>query len=201
MHTVWFTGDTHLGHANIIRFCKRPWLRDGDVINKQGQEAWVSKDVAAQRCEEMDEALISNWNSHVSKGDTVYHAGDFAFCKNTDEIMKYFKRLNGAIHLIYGNHDKRRMLRDVPFVWQGDRKKIKIDGQTIIVDHYAGRVWDKMHRGSWQLYGHSHGSLQDDMNTKSFDVGVDCHNYRPISFDEVKEKMENYTFTPIDHHR
>ena len=189
------------GHANVIRFCKRPWLREGDVhINDQGQEAWVSKSVSAQRCEEMDEAMIANWNDVVGKGDVVYHAGDFAFCNNTQALMRYFRRLNGSIHLIYGNHDRPKLLRDVPFAWQGDRKKIKVDGQAIIIDHYAGRVWDKMHRGSWQLYGHSHGSLPDDKTTKSFDIGVDCHDFKPISFEEVREKMKEYSFTPVDHH-
>ena len=26
MPTTWFTADTHLGHANIVKFCLRPFL-------------------------------------------------------------------------------------------------------------------------------------------------------------------------------
>lgn len=62
------------------------------------------------------------------------------------------------------------------------------------------RVWNKSHYGAWMLYGHSHGSLIDDPNSLSFDVGVDCHNYKPFSFEEVKEIMSHKIWKAIDHH-
>jgi hypothetical protein len=62
------------------------------------------------------------------------------------------------------------------------------------------RTWNKSHRGSWHLYGHSHGTLPDDPHSMSFDVGVDCHNYRPLSFEQVKAVMSKKLFKPIDHH-
>jgi hypothetical protein len=52
------------------------------------------------------------------------------------------------------------------------------------------------HRGVWQLYGHSHGTLSDDEMALSFDVGVDCHNFYPISYEEVKEIMKQKKWTP-----
>ncbi len=42
---VFFTSDTHFNHANIIRFCNRPF-----------------KDVS-----HMNEAIISNWNRVVGQ--------------------------------------------------------------------------------------------------------------------------------------
>jgi calcineurin-like phosphoesterase family protein len=62
------------------------------------------------------------------------------------------------------------------------------------------RVWNKSHHGAWHLYGHSHGTLPDDPNALSFDCGVDCHNYTPISFEQVEAIMAKKTFKPIDHH-
>ena len=53
---IFFTADTHWGHRNIIRYCQRPFA---DV-------------------DEMNEALITNWNSTVGKDDIVFHLGDFA---------------------------------------------------------------------------------------------------------------------------
>ena len=72
--------------------------------------------------------------------------------------------------------------------------------RKIVLLHYAMRVWNRSHHGSWHLYGHSHGSLPDDPNSLSFDVGVDCWGYAPISYQEVKSVMSGKTFAPIDHH-
>jgi calcineurin-like phosphoesterase family protein len=78
--------------------------------------------------------------------------------------------------------------------------EIAVEGQDITLCHYALRVFNKSHHGSWHLYGHSHGTLPDDPNSLSFDVGVDCHNYFPISLDQVKKIMSKKTWKPIDHH-
>lgn len=178
---ILFTSDTHFGHANIIRYCNRPF-----------------KSVL-----EMDECMISNWNQKVSKDDTVYHLGDFAFGRYWEDIDKYRKRLNGKIHLIKGNHDKSKLFFRHGFTnfnWNSFQE-IKVQGQDITLCHYALRVWNKSHHGAWHLYGHSHGSLMDDPNSLSFDVGVDCHNYTPLSFDEVAKIMSTKTFKAIDHHK
>lgn len=80
-HTF-FTSDTHFNHANIIRFCNRPF---NDV-------------------EQMNETLIANWNRVVQPEDTVFHLGDFCLGGSV-EWTKILNRLNGKIYLILGNHD------------------------------------------------------------------------------------------------
>ncbi len=80
----WFTADTHFGHANIIKYCNRPF---GSSV-------------------EMNETMISNWNKVVQPGDIVYHLGDFCFGRKGYEFDIYFNRLNGLIVFIKGNHDK-----------------------------------------------------------------------------------------------
>ena len=54
---TWVISDTHWYHENIIKLCHRPFLS----------------------AKEMNEKLIENWNSVVSRDDTVYHLGDVAF--------------------------------------------------------------------------------------------------------------------------
>jgi len=52
-------------------------------------------------------------------------------------------------------------------------------------------VWRGSGRGNWHLYGHSHGTLPDLEESLSFDVGVDCHDFYPLSYDEVKAIMQH----------
>lgn len=155
----------------------------------------------------MDKQLIKNWNELVNLGDLVFHLGDFTFGDVSD--WEYYRnQLNGNIVLIKGNHDKVQN-GQIKHLFDGiyDFLEIKVRDDTtykgwqnITLCHYALKVWDKSHHGSFSLFGHSHNTLPDDPNSLSFDVGVDCHDYKPISYARVKEIMATKTFKPIDHH-
>lgn len=190
----WFTADTHFDHANIIKYCKRPFAS----------------------VEEMNEALIKNINAKVKPEDRLFHLGDFAKSR-----VEHFRNAINCrnILLVLGNHDKINY--NSPLFSGGVRDmftlKTEIDGQRkdIVLCHYALKVWAKSHYGSWQLYGHSHGGLPDDETAQAFDVGVDCHGYSPISLEDVKNIMakkkwedprikwqrEGTLWKPFDHHR
>ena len=155
----------------------------------------------------MDRTLIENWNELGGENDTVIHLGDFAF-KGCNSIKHYRDQLNGKVILIRGNHDPKQFGQLTPH-FDGVHDYLEIDvkdadanqgWQHITLCHYALRVWNRSHHGSFSLFGHSHGTLPDDPNSLSFDVGVDCHDYKPISYNRVKEIMATKTFTPIDHH-
>jgi calcineurin-like phosphoesterase family protein len=169
--TVFFTSDTHFRHRNIIKHDGRPY----------------------SSADEMNAALIANWNSKVQSNDTVFHLGDVGVgaAKALREILD---RLNGRIYLIKGNHDDsatRAVCRD-RFEWIKDYYFATFrNGEIkIALFHYALRVWDRCHRGSWHLYGHSHGRLPPEDGRLCFDIGVNSWNYYPLSFDEVCAKME-----------
>lgn len=187
MSEVFFTSDTHFGHKNIIQYCGRPF-----------------KDV-----QEQTESLVTLWNAKVGPHDTVYHLGDFAFLPSSD-IKALLKRLNGSINLILGNHDKAvkkdKSLRE-SFASVRDMAEVSVlepqsgEKMTFVLCHYAMRVWNKSHRGAMHLYGHSHGTLPDDPNALSMDVGIDTHpNLQPYSLDEVLLHMYQKKYTPVDHH-
>jgi calcineurin-like phosphoesterase family protein len=194
---TFFTSDTHFGHANIIKYCNRPFAS----------------------VEEMDNTLIHNWNAVVRPEDTVYHLGDFAV--GGGPAAPYLRRLNGTIYFCLGNHDKRlRFIKaylDIELELQDhfagsylndDKVKfgipylreVTVEKQEIVLCHYAMKVWNGSHKGSWQLYGHSHGTLPDDPNALSCDVGVDCWNYFPVSMEQLRDKMKTKTYKPVDHH-
>lgn len=113
-HTF-FTSDTHFGHANIIRFCNRPF----------------------KNVEEMDEALIENWNQVVSEDDTVFHLGDFAF-GGSSVWNSIIPRLNGHINLIIGNHDRKNLRQGYMsyFDMVVPQLQIEIEDNSIYLNHY-----------------------------------------------------------------
>lgn len=159
--SVFFTSDLHFGHTNIIKYCDRPFA---DV-------------------HEMNKAMTERWNEVVRPQDTIYVLGDFAM-KNDSE--KYFNKLNGDKILIRGNHDGKKTLS---LKWSSihDLLDIKIENQHIVLCHYAMRVWNKSHNGSWMLYGHSHNKLPGIEN--SMDVGVDGNYFYPWRFEEIKKRL------------
>jgi calcineurin-like phosphoesterase family protein len=153
-----FTADEHYGHKNILRYCRRPFAS----------------------AEEMGQELIRRHNEVVGADDTVIHAGDFTLLKKT-EAEKYLRQLRGRHCFLKGSHDG----------WLGKATpamlELTIEGQFIVVCHYAMRVWPRSHYNSWQLYGHSHGKLAPV--GKQWDIGVDNNDFYPVSFEQLRAIM------------
>lgn len=171
--SIWFTSDTHFGHANIIKFQGRPF---SSAI-------------------EMDEAIITNWNKCVKPNDKVYHLGDFSFDKRPDIVAR---RLNGRKYLIRGNHDhfKQSHLMHPFFEWVKDYHTLKANKQKFILFHYPIRNWHHCYKGTIHLFGHSHGGSPD--YGRSTDVGVDCWDFSPVHIDTIIDYMRNKP--SIEHH-
>ena len=178
MGNIWFTSDTHFGHANIIKYDKRPF----------------------ESIEEHDEALITRWNTVVGKGDVVYHLGDVAWHNKVIDVEALLRRLNGTKILITGNHDKDATLKAAGWSKVTPYHEVTVSGQKICLFHYRMVVWNRSHHGSWALHGHSHGSLPVNLKAKTFDVGTMCWSYAPLSYDEVATEMTKHTFEPVDAH-
>jgi calcineurin-like phosphoesterase family protein len=167
MSNTWFTADFHLGHANIIRYCDRPFENVAD----------------------MDAHIIERLNSVVAEGDVLYFLGDF--CRGSGkDALAYRKRIRCKnIFFIEGNHDAGARKIATEFRWWKQLAEVNVHDHIIVLCHYAMRVWHHSFRGSWHLYGHSHGRLLDDPAALSMDVGVDTHDFRPWHFDEIATRM------------
>jgi len=161
----YFTADEHFGHENIIEYCKRPF----------------------SSVEEMDEVMIQNHNSIVTKQDITVHIGDFSLAskKYQDIQNKYIIRLNGHHIFIPGSHDYwLKGKNKQSHIWQKS-----INKQQVICCHYPMYAWPASHWNSWHLFGHVHGQFEGV--GKSLDVGVDVFNFKPVSFDEIVKIMES----------
>lgn len=163
---IWFTADWHIDHANIIQYCNRPF----------------------SSVEEMNQVIFDNNFSVFQKTDTVYYIGDLVFGseRRAEFILSKFPR---NTFFIKGNHDNSAVIRVAARMCQAvwDLKRIRIEKQHIVLCHWAMRVWDLSHHGSWQCYAHSHAELPPI--GLQHDVGVDNNNFKPVNFDMLKEIM------------
>lgn len=169
-----FVGCAHFGHANIIKYSKRPY----------------------SSVHEMNKGLTDNWNSVVKPEDTVYNLGDFAF--GSPDV--YASKLNGKHILILGNHDKESQCAG-HFAEIHRQLEIEIDGKKVMLHHhpykdsidplYDNKFKDRMldRRGNiWLIHSHIHnGPSSWRVNNRQINVGVDVNNYFPVSETEIIE--------------
>lgn len=185
----WFTSDTHFGHANILKYCNRPF----------------------SSVEHMNEVMIHNWNSVVSPDDDVYHMGDVALGKIA-ESLPLVGLLNGRKHLLIGNHDRissveseKRRERFLP-AYEEVFQDIMGEVNTTYLMTDAGSQWFVMSHYPYQgdhtehdrhvelrpvdeglplIHGHIHNMRRID--GRMFNVGVDVNSFTPVHEDVIME--------------
>lgn len=160
---VYFTSDTHFG--------------DHRTLNIRGGRPFDS--VA-----EMDAAMAANWNALVGAEDEVWHLGDFA--RSFAIAERVLPQLNGHKHLIRGNNDPDAVLRLDDWESVGDYRELEIDGLQLVLCHYPFRSWNRQSRKAINLHGHSHGALKP--LPRQIDVGVDPWSFRPVSFEQIRDR-------------
>lgn len=170
---IFFTSDLHFGHEKIIRHCDRPFAD----------------------ANEMDAALIHNWNSAVGLKDEVYILGDFTM-RPAAEAHGYLTQLNGRKYFISGNHD--RFLKGFTpymsdFEWVKDYHVLHTEGRWLVLFHFPILEWYQLYRGGIHLYGHVHNSQRSAerlaaLTGPAFNVGVDVNNFTPVSINEIFQK-------------
>ena len=158
---IFLIADLHLGHANIIRYCSRPF---------------VHSDVA-----EMDRVLIANWNYRVAPRNPVFFLGDLRYGGDARPDAEYRALLNGRITFVAGNHDKNT--RDtVPSAL------LACDGQEFLLVHDPANAPAGF--SGWVIHGHHHNNdLRAfpfiDFAGKKINVSAEVIGYSPVSLQEI----------------
>lgn len=220
---IWFTSDTHFAHKNLcLGSTEWPIELNPDAL-RDFKDQW-----------HMSDHLVNQINKYVKEDDILYHVGDWSF-GGPENIKLYRDRIVcKTIHLVLGNHDDYIMDNIVVGEYQSgqdtfliraqdlfasvsDRKVVKRGkkGRRMILDHYAMRTWHHAHKGSYQLHGHSHASLelphrQNPINSfynkyRTMDVGMDnakriFGEYKPFHYNWILEYLEPRPSLGIDHH-
>ena len=168
---IYYTSDLHLGHANVIHHCSRPFA---DV-------------------DEMGRVLIDNWNRVVNHSDTVYIVGDFVF-RAEQSAEEYLSVLKGKKHLIIGNHDKHWMKKTDLNKWFESVTPmlfITDNGKPVTLCHYPMMTWPDISKGGYMVYGHIHNNTDADYwqliaaNDHMLNAGVDINAFAPVTIEEM----------------
>jgi calcineurin-like phosphoesterase family protein len=164
--SVYLIGDTHFDHANIIRYCHRPF-----------HNVW-----------EMNETIMRNWNETVKDRDTVYFLGDWAYGRRHKPAKYWLSKLKGHIISLKGSHDRGE--KDIRFE---DFKVLQYRGYTFLLIHDPDNkktIKNVKERYDWIIHGHKHNNDMRDYpfingERKTINVSVETINYHPLSLDKL----------------
>lgn len=166
MSNVFLISDTHFFHHKVIEF--------------------EAKNRPFATVEEMNEALVDNWNKTVSKRDTVYHLGDVLF--GGPKNINILDRLNGNKKLILGNHDEKITARMWLTKFRDVHGALKYDNH--IFTHVPIHP-DQFYRFTANVHGHLHGKiimLDDQPDRRYINVSVEQINLTPQAWEDVKKR-------------
>lgn len=171
-----FYSDPHFGHANIIRYCERPFADLG----------------------EMHRELIARYNATVGEDDFVLWLGD-AFLMKAKDATALLAGLNGRKAIIVGNHDRSKArMAEVGFAFAADTLTLHMAGRRVLASHYPyagsegrGEKVDERYaerrpprvKGQVLLHGHVHSKRRRD--GAMIHVGVDAWDFAPVPFADV----------------
>lgn len=168
MAEIWFIGDTHFGHRNLVK----------------GTSRWSITDHCRDfhSLEEHDEAVVSMWNDLVNKDDVVYHLGDVAFNKQGVELVQ---RLNGKKILVLGNHDNysvelyAKYFHKIAGMLEFKRKTILTHAPM----HFGEGFYSE--RYSVNIHGHVHNKGVKHLSNRHFNVNLDAGGFKLTNWDEI----------------
>lgn len=180
---IFFTGDLHFGHENVIKFDNRPFAT----------------------VEEMDTELIRRWNNKVGKGDLVYVLGDMIWKTRNDDAPSLIKKLNGQIILIKGNHDRflhnAKAKNALAGIKDYDDICVTLENgikKRLILSHFFMPMYNGHIRRAIHLHAHSHFTDEADyeiniarmlneqgIKNEIYNVGCMYWDFEPVTLDEI----------------
>ena len=173
----YISSDYHLGHANIIKYCGRPF-----------------KDL-----NHMNHTIIKNHVARIKSIDNFWHLGDFCF-KNSSEIRGEGSRnsaedwkalLTGNMVFIKGNHDRNNSLKTILFSCT-----IEFGGEQYFLVH---RPQDCNPSYKINFVGHVHQrwKYRKYKETTLINVGIDVNDFMPKTIEETLKDYKKH----IKNHR
>lgn len=173
MSNIFITSDLHFNH-------------DKDFIWKERGFSSVN---------EMNEAIVNNWNQTVSDDDIVYLLGDVAMGSDLQASLRLINKLKGKKYLAYGNHDTEARIKAFKTnhffedIQMGYRLKYK--KHMFILTHYPTITANGDDLRVINLYGHTH-QKDNFFEDKSYmyHVGVDSYDCTPVLLETIVKEIK-----------
>ena len=155
--------------------------------------------------EEMEDVIVENFNSILTKRDVLYHLGDFYWNNDMEGIRKFIARLKfKKLIFLKGNHDKplikyMKQTKDSRLELYSDLF-LKDSGYELHLYHYPVFCYDKKYNNGQLkeykyigLHGHQHKNQNGElMKVKgAVNVNVDMNIYMPLNIDDIVEIVKN----------
>lgn len=166
---IWCISDPHFGHANIIKYCERPF----------------------DSAESMNLCLADNYKNTVGINDIVIWNGDVSFMplEETNEIVD---SLPGYKILIVGNHDIERgksRVRNLNFNEIRFSMTLMVNNFQLLFTHYPLQFTPKQ---AVNVHGHCHHrDPGPECVGRYINVSVEQTNYTPRPLDSVISSAAN----------
>ena len=168
MANIFIVSDTHFGQRSICHFLN---------VDGQKMRPWDEAD-------EMDEALIANWNAVVRPQDKVYHLGDVAMKRDKIALLG---RCNGHKRLVRGNHDIFPMKYYLPFFEEIYGTRIL---DNVLLSHFPIHPESINKKWMGMAHGHVHNNVRPLFyGPRYLNVSIEVTNFAPISLDEIKVRL------------
>lgn len=169
---VFLVSDTHFGHKNILKY----------EADKRRRPDRPFNDIA-----EHDNWLVARWNETVGAADTVWHLGDVCFGRSNLGIVR---RLNGAKHLVMGNHDHYPVHEYTQAGFLSVRGAAELHG--FLLTHIPVHPDSLQPRYLGNIHGHLHSAQVADVSEagmRYFNAAVENHELRPVLFDDLVRRL------------
>lgn len=164
---IYVFSDAHFDHANIIRYCRRPF----------------------HSVRQMNEKLKQNWNYTVKEYETIFYLGDMVGGRPRHPIDYWLGHLNGEKLFIRGNHDTDIITRATVIP---SRYGIKYGSYEFLLSHDPHRP---LGYDGWIIHGDKHNNSMYrypfiNQETKTVNVCAEMVNYTPITLSKLISLLE-----------